>query len=117
MVFHTHTFPSLTLSLLTGTPGGPTSRRRKDQGFLGASHILKPDGGLKVKKAEKVIVKEFTYDNEKHLIFAYLLSSSYQPNLVFTTKENQSDFSHLYSHPIHIIIDPTLILYFLHRSR
>jgi hypothetical protein len=28
--------------------GGPASRRRKEQGYLGASHILKPDGGLKV---------------------------------------------------------------------
>ena len=42
---------------LTGTLGGPTSRRRKDQGFLGASHILRPDGGLKVRWSRGIIMK------------------------------------------------------------
>lgn len=37
---------------LTWTIGGPKSRRRIEQGFLGASHFLKPDGKL-IKPARK----------------------------------------------------------------
>lgn len=105
MVFHTPLFPSFTLPLSTGTPGGPTSRRRKDQGFLGASHILKPDGGLKVKKAEKFIVKEFTYDYEKHSII-----SEHQ----LSAKFNFHNKTHLHSNPINVLEDPKHILYYLH---
>jgi hypothetical protein len=44
-----HIFPFKTFfSIFSVLLGGPTSRRRKEQGYLGASHILKPDGGLKV---------------------------------------------------------------------
>lgn len=72
-VSHTPTLP-----LSTGTPGGPTSRRRKDQGFLGASHILKPDGGLKVKKSTKNYMKRITHDNEKRSIISeHQLSPNY----------------------------------------
>lgn len=39
---------------LTWTIGGPKSRRRTEQGFLGASHFLEPSGKLKEIKKKRV---------------------------------------------------------------
>ena len=42
---------------LSWTMGGPKSRRRKEGGFLGAEHILKPDGKLQKVAKKRVGIK------------------------------------------------------------
>ena len=42
---------------LAWTMGGPKGRRRKEGGFLGAEHILKPDGKLQKVEKKRVGIK------------------------------------------------------------
>ena len=64
--------------------GGPQSRRRKEQGFLGAAHFLKPDGGLKV-----LLLAMITFQLSLYLSIYSILFCSMLFHSIFTQSFSQ----------------------------